>query len=44
MSGSGTGVGTTSGSGTVYAPFYSSVEDVLALSGVRPVDFDLEDD
>jgi len=38
------GVASAGGAGAVYTPFYSSVEDVLALSGIRPVDFDLEDD
>jgi len=44
MSGFGDGVAQASGTGASYTPFYSSVEDVLALSGIRPVDFDLEDD
>ena len=38
------GVADAGGSGASYTPFYSSVEDVLLLSGIKAVDFDLEDD
>lgn len=44
MSGSGIGVSSISGAGASYTTYYSSVEDVIKLAGVKPVDFDFEDD
>jgi hypothetical protein len=45
MSGSGSGVALAVGSGGTFSPrFYSNVDDVIVLAGIKPVDFDFEDD
>jgi len=45
MSGSSGGVAFAGGAGQRYTPpFYSTIEEVIILAGIKPVDFDFEDD
>ena len=45
MSGSGSGISSMSGAGDAFTPpFYGTVDEVLVLAGIKPEDFEFEDD